>query len=114
MLDSLLHKVVLNSVSYVPKVRAFRHSTLGTNRWHVLHKLLVFLESWKVLLHRQLIVVRHCNPFHLAERKHRLFLSEYHLDEVFVDHFFVWHIQLKTLLEVLHEVLLRPELPYEF
>ena len=114
MLDSFLHKIELNSIGYVPKVRAFWYSTLGSNHRHVLHKLLIFLESWKILLHRQLIVVGHCNPFHLVKRKNRFFLSEHHLHEILVDHLFWWHIQLKTFLEILNEVLLRPEFPYEF
>ena len=113
VLDDVLHVIVMNSIEYIPKVRALRHSTINSDIRDELHELRIVLEFWQELLHWQLVVVRHTHPFYFTEREHWLLLREYHLDEVFVDHFIWRDIELEKLREVLHEVSFRSELAHE-
>jgi hypothetical protein len=49
--DDFLHVVVVNSIEYVPKVSAFRHSTVNGDIRDELHEFRIVLEFWQERLH---------------------------------------------------------------
>jgi hypothetical protein len=92
--DHFLHILSLYGVRHIPEITAVRQSVLDGQVWHILHEFLVLRKHWVELLHAQLIVVGNVNILDFAELEQLLFLCQYFLEEILVDHFRRRYIQL--------------------